>query len=271
MWCACRVAPSSLPPACRWTARSWPSPPAPWSCCPLPPRRDGSTPRPGQRRHLLHRARRPGHRRARPARGPAGAVEATRTAGLLVLPGGSPARLVEALVEHPVRCGCRGSAGHLRGQCRRHGALRDDRAPRPCRPPARPRLWPGRRLLVVPHFSGSLRWFAEPTSLTWALGWCSAFPSAPACWSATGSSPPSVLARRRSTTAAYAGFSQWARTGRLRRDGRASPCPPCPYHPGQAARSSCPTARCSSAGRVPEANPPCSCTASAAPPPTGPT
>src|SRR4051794_3977137 len=90
-----------------------------------------------------------------------GAVEATRTAGLLVLPGGSPARLAEALVGTalgaavaavPVISGASAGAMVLCAT-----TVLPDVADHP--------LVPGFGLvadsLVVPHFSGSLRWFAE--------------------------------------------------------------------------------------------------------------
>jgi cyanophycinase-like exopeptidase len=90
-----------------------------------------------------------------------GAVEATRTAALLVLPGGSPARLVEALVDTalgaavaavPVISGASAGAMVLCAT-----TVLPDVA-------EHPRV-PGCGLvadsLVVPHYTGSLRWFNE--------------------------------------------------------------------------------------------------------------
>jgi cyanophycinase-like exopeptidase len=90
-----------------------------------------------------------------------GAVEATRTAGLLVLPGGSPARLAEALVETPLGAAVAavpvvsGASAGAMVLCAT--TVLPDVARHP--------LVPGCGLvadsLVVPHFSGSLRWFSD--------------------------------------------------------------------------------------------------------------
>jgi cyanophycinase-like exopeptidase len=90
-----------------------------------------------------------------------GAVEAVRTAALVVLPGGSPARLVEALVETalgasvaaaPVISGASAGAMVLCST-----TVLPDVAEHP--------LVPGMGIvpdsLVIPHFAGSLRWI-EP-------------------------------------------------------------------------------------------------------------
>jgi cyanophycinase-like exopeptidase len=94
-----------------------------------------------------------------------GAVEAIRTAGLLVLPGGSPARLVEALVGTPLGAAVAavpaisGASAGAMVLCAT--TVLPDIAEHP--------LVPGCGLvpdsLVIPHFSGSLRWF-EPADLS---------------------------------------------------------------------------------------------------------
>jgi cyanophycinase-like exopeptidase len=93
------------------------------------------------------------------------AVEAVRTAGLLVLPGGSPARLVEALVETTLGAAVAavpaisGASAGAMVLCAT--TVLPDVAEHP--------LVPGCGLvpdaLVVPHFSGSLRWI-DPADLS---------------------------------------------------------------------------------------------------------
>jgi Peptidase family S51 len=89
------------------------------------------------------------------------AIEAIRTAALLVLPGGSPARLVEALVETPLGAAVAavpaisGSSAGAMVLCAT--TVLPDVAEQP--------LVPGCGIvpdsLVVPHYAGSLRW-VEP-------------------------------------------------------------------------------------------------------------
>jgi hypothetical protein len=93
-----------------------------------------------------------------------GAVEAIRAAGLVVLPGGSPARLVEALVETALGAAVAGAPAVSGASAGAMVLCATTVLPDVADHPLVPGCGVVPDALVVPHYAGSLRWI-EPGQL----------------------------------------------------------------------------------------------------------